>query len=58
MRRFAYTNDPLVRLRNRVSVRRLKALAEGAEPIPEGYLPARTSGAMGHVTGSTAPPAG
>jgi uncharacterized protein YndB with AHSA1/START domain len=49
--------DPLVRLRNRVSLRRLKALAEGTEPIPEGYLPARHSGEEGHVRGSSGPAA-
>jgi uncharacterized protein YndB with AHSA1/START domain len=48
---------PLVRLRNRVSLRRLKALAEGAEPIPGGYLPPRDSGEEGHVTGSSGPAA-
>jgi uncharacterized protein YndB with AHSA1/START domain len=53
---FNRLTDPLLRVRNRASMRRLKALAEGAEPIPEGYLPSRTSGAMGHVTGSSAPP--
>jgi hypothetical protein len=46
-----------VRLRNRVSLRRLKALAEGTEPIPEGYLPARHSGEEGHVRGSSGPAA-
>ncbi|MBB4662352.1 SRPBCC family protein [Conexibacter arvalis] len=35
--------DPLVRLRNAESLRRLKALAEGREPIPEGELPPRGS---------------
>jgi uncharacterized protein YndB with AHSA1/START domain len=50
--------DPLVRLRNRVSLRRLKALAEGAEPIPDGYLPSRESRKEGHVTGSSGPAAG
>ncbi len=49
--------DPLVRLRNRISLRRLKALAEGAEPIPGGYLPTRDSGEQGHVTGSSGPAA-
>jgi uncharacterized protein YndB with AHSA1/START domain len=49
--------DPLVRLRNRVSLRRLKAMAEGTEPIPEGYLPARDSDEEGHVTASSGPAA-
>jgi uncharacterized protein YndB with AHSA1/START domain len=47
--------DPLVRLRNRVSLRRLKALSEGSEPVPRGFLPSRTSRAEGHVTGSSGP---
>jgi len=34
--------DPLVRLRNAASLRRLKALAEGREAIPGGALPPRT----------------
>lgn len=54
---FNRLTDPLLRIRNRVSLRRLKALAEGAEPVPEGYLPSRGSGETGHVTGSSAPPA-
>ncbi|MHB8532695.1 MAG: hypothetical protein ACYDC2_08245 [Solirubrobacteraceae bacterium] len=54
---FNPVTDPLVRLRNRVSLRRLKAMAEGAEPIPEGYLPTRESGENGHVTGSSGPAA-
>jgi hypothetical protein len=49
--------DPLVRLRNRTSLRRLKALAEGSEPVPEGYLPPRGGGEEGHVTGSSGPAA-
>jgi Polyketide cyclase / dehydrase and lipid transport len=49
--------DPLVHLRNNVSLRRLKALAEGKEPIPAGHLPPRDSQAEGHVTGSSAPAA-
>jgi uncharacterized protein YndB with AHSA1/START domain len=49
--------DPLVRLRNNVSLRRLKALAEGKEPIPDGYLPSRDSDAEGHVTGRSGPAA-
>jgi uncharacterized protein YndB with AHSA1/START domain len=47
--------DPLVHLRNNVSLRRLKALSEGNEPIPDGYLPSRDSDAEGHVTGSSGP---
>jgi uncharacterized protein YndB with AHSA1/START domain len=49
--------DPLVHLRNNVSLRRLKALSEGNEPIPDGYLPPRGSEAEGHVTGSSGPAA-
>jgi uncharacterized protein YndB with AHSA1/START domain len=49
--------DPLVHLRNNVSLRRLKALSEGKEPIPDGYLPARDGEAEGHVTGSSGPAA-
>ena len=33
--------DPLIRLRNAESLRRLKRLAEGAEPMPDGDLPPR-----------------
>ena len=33
--------DPLIRLRNAESLRRLKRLAEGAEPMPGGDLPPR-----------------
>lgn len=49
--------DPLVHARNNVSLRRLKALSEGKEPIPDGYLPSRDSEAEGHVTGSSGPAA-
>jgi uncharacterized protein YndB with AHSA1/START domain len=49
--------DPLIHLRNNVSLRRLKALSEGTEPIPEGYLPSRNGDAEGHVTGSSGPAA-
>jgi hypothetical protein len=49
--------DPLIHIRNNVSLRRLKALAEGNEPIPQGYLPSRDSEAEGHVTGSSGPAA-
>ncbi|MDO8212186.1 SRPBCC family protein [Conexibacter sp. CPCC 206217] len=53
-------SDPLVRLRNRESLRRLKALAERREPIPTGTLPARESDAEAFVEASSrpAPPAG
>lgn len=47
--------DPLVRLRNRESLRRLKALAEGTEPIPGGALPTRESAREASVTGSSRP---
>ena len=33
--------DPLIRLRNAESLRRLKRLAEGAEPMPDSDLPPR-----------------
>lgn len=49
--------DPLIHVRNDVSLRRLKALSEGKESIPDGYLPPRDSDAEGHVTGSSAPAA-
>jgi hypothetical protein len=54
---FNALTDPLVRARNRVSLRRLKALSEGTEPIPSGYLPPRDSGVEGHVKGSSGPAA-
>jgi len=47
--------QPLVHLRNAESLRRLKALAEGSEPIPDGALPPRRSPAEGAVTGSSTP---
>ncbi|HST40202.1 MAG TPA: SRPBCC family protein [Conexibacter sp.] len=47
--------DPLIKLRNAESLRRLKALAEGEEPIPDGPLPPRGSAAEGEVQGSSAP---
>ena len=43
--------EPLMRLRNAESLRRLKRLAEGDEPIPEGALPPR-GGGEGWVTAS------
>jgi len=49
--------DPLLRFRNSVSLRRLKALSEGKEPIPDGYLPSRNTTGEGHVTGSSGPAA-
>jgi hypothetical protein len=49
--------DPLIHLRNNVSLRRLKALSEGKEPIPRGHLPPRDDEAEGHVTGSSGPAA-
>jgi uncharacterized protein YndB with AHSA1/START domain len=36
--------DPLLRLRNGASLRRLKRLAEGEAPMPDGPLPPRTTG--------------
>jgi uncharacterized protein YndB with AHSA1/START domain len=54
---FNRLSDPLIHLRNNVSLRRLKALSEGNEPIPQGYLPPRDSEAEGHVTGSSGPAA-
>ena len=47
--------EPLVRLRNKESLRRLKALAEGTEPIPDGELPPRESPAEASVEGSSQP---
>jgi uncharacterized protein YndB with AHSA1/START domain len=47
--------DPLIRLRNHESLRRLKALAEGEEPIPGGDLPPRESGRDAGVTGRSRP---
>lgn len=54
---FNTLTDPLVHLRNNVSLRRLKALSEGKEPIPDGDLPPRDSDAEGHVTASSGPAA-
>lgn len=50
--------DPLVRLRNHESLRRLKALAERSEPIPSGPLPDRDDAPEGSVEGSSRPAAG
>lgn len=47
--------EPLVRLRNQESLRRLKALAEGDEPIPSGVLPPRESPREAAVKGSSRP---
>ena len=47
--------DPLIRLRNAESLRRLRALAEGKEPIPDGPLPPRDAPAEGAVTGRSTP---
>jgi uncharacterized protein YndB with AHSA1/START domain len=49
--------DPLVRVRNHESLRRLKALAEGEEPIPGGTLPPRESPREADVQGSSKPAA-
>jgi hypothetical protein len=51
--------DPFVGLRNKESLRRLKALAERREPVPSGPLPARGEPEEGDVQGSSkpAPPA-
>ena len=46
---------PLTRLRNHESLRRLKALAEGAEPIPGGALPPRDAPVEASVKGSSRP---
>ncbi len=54
---FNVLTNPLVHVRNNVSLRRLKALSEGNEPIPDGYLPSRDSEAEGHVKGSSGPAA-
>lgn len=47
--------DPLVRLRNAESLKRLKRIAEGDEPLPRGTLPPRDSPAEGKVTASSKP---
>lgn len=52
---FNALTQPLVRLRNAESLRRLKALAEGSEAIPQGELPARESDAEGSVKASSQP---
>ena len=48
--------QPLMRLRNAESLRRLKRLAEGEEPMPQGDLPAR-GGGEAWITGSSRPAA-
>lgn len=52
---FNFLTDPLIRIRNRESLRRLKALAEGKESIPRGELPPRDSAREGNITGSGGP---
>jgi hypothetical protein len=52
---FNCLTDPLIRIRNRESLRRLKALAEGKEPIPDGDLPPRDNDREAHITASSAP---
>jgi uncharacterized protein YndB with AHSA1/START domain len=47
--------EPLLRLRNAESLRRLKALAEGSEPIPAGVLPTRQDPAEAAIKGSSQP---
>jgi uncharacterized protein YndB with AHSA1/START domain len=49
--------DPLVRIRNKESLRRLKALAEGKEPIPGGELPSPDSAREAHITATSRPAA-
>jgi uncharacterized protein YndB with AHSA1/START domain len=49
--------DPLIRLRNHESLRRLKALAEGDEAIPTGDLPPRESPREASIKGSSRPAA-
>ena len=50
--------EPLMRMRNHESLKRLKRLAEGDEPIPVGDLPPRGHPSEGWVTGSSAPATG
>jgi uncharacterized protein YndB with AHSA1/START domain len=52
---FNRLTDPLVRLRNAESLRRVKALAEGTEPMPDGPLPPRGSSAEGSVEAPSRP---
>jgi uncharacterized protein YndB with AHSA1/START domain len=47
--------EPLVRVRNAESLRRLRRLAEGAEQIPGGALPPRGAATDAAITGSSAP---
>jgi uncharacterized protein YndB with AHSA1/START domain len=49
--------EPLIRLRNAESLRRLKRLAEGTEPIPGGTLPPREAATEAAITASSAPAA-
>ena len=50
-------SERLIELRNAESLRRLKALAEGTEPMPTGTLPARESPDEAAVKGSSQPAA-
>jgi uncharacterized protein YndB with AHSA1/START domain len=52
---FNRLTDPLIGLRNKESLRRLKALAEGEEPMPDGPLPPRGAEAEGSVEASSRP---
>ncbi len=52
---FNALTEPLLRLRNAESLRRLKVLAEGSEPVPEGELPLRESNAEGSVKSCSQP---
>ena len=47
--------EPITRLRNQESLRRLKALAEGQEQIPDGALPPRDGADEASVAGSSRP---
>jgi uncharacterized protein YndB with AHSA1/START domain len=50
--------EPFMRLRNHESLKRLKRLAEGEEPRPEGDLPPRGHPAEGWVEASSRPATG
>lgn len=52
---FNVLTDPLIKLRNAESLRRLAALAERREPMPDGPLPPRGTAAEGDVQASSAP---
>lgn len=47
--------DPLVRLRNTQSLRRLKRIAEGDERVPPGELPSREGDDEASITASSKP---